>query len=358
MYVRMYDDLKKQNSDNPTIGILLCTETDHTIAKYSILNDKEQLFASKYMPYLPTEAELIAERENITILEELNKNPNMDKNSVDKLVKKIKKLSEPSKKVLQIKEDKKLPNISWTDVFIYSIVPMGQLLARVKYLGGSLDKWYLLFLFFPPFSFIPMILMKYGIIKKDKKKSLYDNSILFPFVMKLIFPIILPLFINNNESPVLFQSILTGTFILSLFITNMYRRVVLCGSMTTDSIGKALIDSIFMEATSRSLPYIFEYIPLIGTVIRIVKRLPNVDAAYMNVASSASVVMGYLMVNLFNQTNVKKFCKKNFYGNTSDKIMLFYGTAIITVFVILNSMGGQMSEFMTRNLPPNMRPPM
>ena len=252
-----------------------------------------------------TEAELIAERENITILEELNKNPNMDKNSVDKLVKKIKKLSEPSKKVLQIKEDKKLPNISWTDVFIYSIVPMGQLLARVKYLGGSLDKWYLLFLFFPPFSFIPMILMKYGIIKKDKKKSLYDNSILFPFVMKLIFPIILPLFINNNESPVLFQSILTGTFILSLFITNMYRRVVLCGSMTTDSIGKALIDSIFMEATSRSLPYIFEYIPLIGTVIRIVKRLPNVDAAYMNVASSASVVMGYLMVNLFNQTNFK-----------------------------------------------------
>ena len=63
MYVRMYDDLKKQASDNPTIGILLCTETDHTIAKYSILNDKEQLFASKYMPYLPTESELIAEIE-------------------------------------------------------------------------------------------------------------------------------------------------------------------------------------------------------------------------------------------------------------------------------------------------------
>ncbi len=63
MYVRMFDDLKKQSSDNPTIGILLCTETDHTIAKYSILNDKEQLFASKYMPYLPTESELIAEIE-------------------------------------------------------------------------------------------------------------------------------------------------------------------------------------------------------------------------------------------------------------------------------------------------------
>lgn len=63
MYVRMYDDLKRQDTDNPTIGILLCTETDRTIAKYSVLNDNKQLFASKYMAYLPTEEELIAEIE-------------------------------------------------------------------------------------------------------------------------------------------------------------------------------------------------------------------------------------------------------------------------------------------------------
>jgi len=63
MYVRMYDDLKKQESDNPTIGILLCTETDNVIAKYSVLNQSQQLFASKYMQYLPTEEELVAEIE-------------------------------------------------------------------------------------------------------------------------------------------------------------------------------------------------------------------------------------------------------------------------------------------------------
>lgn len=63
MYVRMYDDLKKQESDNPTIGILLCTETNSTIAKYSILNNNDQLFATKYLPYLPTEQELINEIE-------------------------------------------------------------------------------------------------------------------------------------------------------------------------------------------------------------------------------------------------------------------------------------------------------
>ncbi len=63
MYVRMYDDLKRQSNDNPTIGLLLCTETDSIIAKYSVLNENKQLFASKYMKYLPTEEELKREIE-------------------------------------------------------------------------------------------------------------------------------------------------------------------------------------------------------------------------------------------------------------------------------------------------------
>jgi predicted nuclease of restriction endonuclease-like (RecB) superfamily len=63
MYVRMFDNLEKHEGDNPTIGILLCTETDKTIAKYSVLNESKQLFAAKYMPYLPTEEELITEIE-------------------------------------------------------------------------------------------------------------------------------------------------------------------------------------------------------------------------------------------------------------------------------------------------------
>lgn len=58
MYVRMYDDLKRSETDNPTIGILLCSEKDETIVKYSILNDANKLFASKYLLYLPKEEEL------------------------------------------------------------------------------------------------------------------------------------------------------------------------------------------------------------------------------------------------------------------------------------------------------------
>ena len=62
-YVRLFDDLYKKEDDNPTIGILLCSETDKTIAKYSVLNDSKQIFASKYLTLLPTEQELADEIE-------------------------------------------------------------------------------------------------------------------------------------------------------------------------------------------------------------------------------------------------------------------------------------------------------
>jgi predicted nuclease of restriction endonuclease-like (RecB) superfamily len=63
MYVRMYDELKRSEGDNPTIGILLCADTDADIARYSILKGNEHLFATKYKLYLPTEAQLRKEIE-------------------------------------------------------------------------------------------------------------------------------------------------------------------------------------------------------------------------------------------------------------------------------------------------------
>ena len=61
LYVRYYEDQVKQESDNPTIGLILCTEKNETIVKYSVLKESKQIFASKYKLYLPTEKELIAE---------------------------------------------------------------------------------------------------------------------------------------------------------------------------------------------------------------------------------------------------------------------------------------------------------
>ena len=63
MYIRMYDELKCSDGDNPTIGLLLCSETSKDLARYSILKDSKQLYAAKYLTYLPTREELTTEIE-------------------------------------------------------------------------------------------------------------------------------------------------------------------------------------------------------------------------------------------------------------------------------------------------------
>ena len=74
MYIRMYDELKRGEGDNPTIGIVLCSDTDEDIARYSVMHGNEQLFASKYKLYLPTEEELRAEIETQKMMFYLQQN--------------------------------------------------------------------------------------------------------------------------------------------------------------------------------------------------------------------------------------------------------------------------------------------
>ncbi len=71
MYVRMYEDLYKTEGDNPSIGIILCSEKSEAVVKYSVFSESQQLFASKYLLYLPSEAELKAELERERLLADL-----------------------------------------------------------------------------------------------------------------------------------------------------------------------------------------------------------------------------------------------------------------------------------------------
>jgi len=72
MYVRVFDEQHRQEGDNPTLGLILCSERNAAVAKYSLLSDKAQLFASKYQAVMPTEAELQAELERDRALLEMN----------------------------------------------------------------------------------------------------------------------------------------------------------------------------------------------------------------------------------------------------------------------------------------------
>ena len=79
MYVRLFENLRKQEGDNPTIGLILCTEKDKTIVKYSVLSESKQIFASKYQTYLPTvkqlEQEIQRGKEQIEIEKRLSDSP-------------------------------------------------------------------------------------------------------------------------------------------------------------------------------------------------------------------------------------------------------------------------------------------
>ena len=80
MYIRMYDELKRSEGDNPTIGIVLCSDTDDDNARYSVMHGNEQLFASKYKLYLPTKEELKAEIETQKAMFYLQQQDNEDRN--------------------------------------------------------------------------------------------------------------------------------------------------------------------------------------------------------------------------------------------------------------------------------------
>lgn len=81
MYIRMYDELKRSEGDNPTMGIVLCSDTDEDIARYSVMHGNEQLFASKYKLYLPTEEELREEIETQKTMFYLQQQESIDSKS-------------------------------------------------------------------------------------------------------------------------------------------------------------------------------------------------------------------------------------------------------------------------------------
>ena len=79
MYVRMFDDLRRSETDGPTVGLILCAERDEVVARYSVLHESSQLFASKYMTVLPSEEELRREIERERALLDDQATPTINK---------------------------------------------------------------------------------------------------------------------------------------------------------------------------------------------------------------------------------------------------------------------------------------
>jgi hypothetical protein len=225
-------------------------------------------------------------------------------------------------------DDEKL---SWKQVLILGLVPLGQLYARVNIFKGSLDKWWLMFplLLFPPLSFIPLIMMKFGLIKNGNGSKPVDNFMLIPIIAKFIIPFILPLIINEDSS-LLFTIVSFILQLITVMTANLIRRKDNCKEITTNSLGKAGVDSVIAIAAGEITSFVIGFIPLIGIFISMLKNVPLIGGIVDSLVWSVGFIGAYVLINMFNQDpNINKFCSSPFTGNIQDKIPFLGSLAVI-----------------------------
>lgn len=221
--------------------------------------------------------------------------------------------------------------LSWTQVLILGLVPLGQLYARVKLLNGSLDKWWLMFplLVIPPLSFIPLIMMKFGFVANGTGSTPIDYFMVIPIIAKLIIPFILP-FVIDEDSSILYTIVSFILQLLTVMAANLMRRKDNCKEITNNSIGKASIDSTIAIAMGELTSFAIEFIPFAGMFISILKAMPLIGGITDSLVWSIGFAGTYVVINMFNQhPNVNKFCVTPFTGNIEDKIPFLGSLAVI-----------------------------
>ena len=228
--------------------------------------------------------------------------------------------------------------LSWKEVVIMSLIPLGQLYARVEIFKGSLDKWWLMFplMLFPPLSFIPLIMMKYNLVADGKGSKPIDYNILIPIIAKLIIPFVLPLVIDE-DSTVLYSIVNLVLLLITSMIANLIRRNENCKEISTNSIGKAGIDSTIALAGGEITSFAISFVPLIGTVISLLKSIPFIGSIIDQLIWAIGFAGTYVVLNMFNQDNMNKFCSTPFIGNSEDHIPFFVSLAVLIGVTFLKS---------------------
>jgi hypothetical protein len=234
--------------------------------------------------------------------------------------------------------------ISWLQVLLFSFIPLGQLIVRIFYLNGSLDKLWLMFpiLLMPPFSLIPLLLIKFGFVQDGKGSDPIDKIMLLPLIARIVTLIVLHRIGINSPSVFILINLLINLF--TIIIANLTRRYYNCEreGVTMDSVGKAVMDSTIAYAISEITPVILSFLPFIGVAYSILGLIIGLfttneyilDAVFSNIGFAVS----YILINMFNQDNIGQFCSTPFTGNIVDKIAFF----ISIVIIVLVKTGGYM----------------
>jgi hypothetical protein len=230
--------------------------------------------------------------------------------------------------------------LSWIQVLIMGLVPLGQLWARIFYFKGSLDKWWLMFplLLLPPLSFIPLIMMKFGFISNGKGTNPIDKIMLLPIIAKFIIPFILPFIVDEDEHVFLFSLVGFVLQLLTIMIANLTRRYNNCNDITVDSIGKASMDSVIAYGVADIVSFGIGFVPFIGIFISLLGMIPIVGNFVDQIIWTLGFTGTYVIINMFNQDDIRKYCTTPFTGNTQDKIPFIISIIAIILVNFINQL--------------------
>ena len=230
-------------------------------------------------------------------------------------------------------------SLKWLEVMLYTLIPLGQLIARVLNFNGSLDKWYLMFplLLIPPFSFFPLVMMKYGFIADGKGSNPVDKMMLLPIIAKFMIAIILPYIINKDNNTIVFALVSFILQIITILIANLSRRYYSCNSITPNSVGKATIDSFIAYGIGDIVSFMMQYIPVVNIFYTIISMIPVIGKFVDPIIWSICFSGTYVVINMFNQYDMEKFCSVPFFGNIQDRIPFVFSIFALIFVNIMNS---------------------
>lgn len=177
----------------------------------------------------------------------------------------------------------------------------GQLVARIMYLNGSLDKPWLFFFTIPPLSIIPAIMMMFGLIKKGKGGKPYDSYILLPIIVGFFSDI----FLKKYFLPYKVPFVKLFLIFITMYAVYWFKSRKICNSKSPPA-SKLLSDTLATYVLISIIGIVLRYIPLIGIIIRVIAKIIPYSHYLID---AISIFVIYVAINMINGS-AKDYCTK------------------------------------------------
>ena len=254
--------------------------------------------------------------------------------------------------------------LSILKIILYILIPFAPLYARVVDFKGSLSHPWTMFPLFNifPFSIVPILMMAFGKIKKGNGSKPYDHFMWIPIIFRFIASLLISMIIEN---PIIKTIVVLLLSILSIMVPNLIRRNKNCkdrkDSNNKESYSiisgkqwyRSFVDSLFELGIGEIFIVMMMFIPGIGVAFRLISKIPVIGKFTNDIIWSFGFTCGYIIINMYNQSNMKDMCYPEKLNTGNEITKLIIGLVCLLVGGFLSAKGqlkgfgkgGKMSGF-------------